>query len=201
MKIKIVAMALSLAGLAAMTSCGDDLDALPGLWEGTPTTIGTVSQMNSTASMSMEFNTAPGDTRSGDVTFRMMINTENATVPQFDGMVESYALNVASTAMAKGTYTLVDDDEIVIHLDPSSITVAVDPEAVKYQANVFTEEQKPVVDSLMPFAAAHIQQVLRPQVSAELLKFTHIDDVKIKDDRIMSCEINDHDYTFRKVQM
>lgn len=185
----------------AISSCGDQLDALPGLWEGTPTTIGSVSQMNSTASVSMEFTTDPGDGRTGDVTLRAIINTEQATVPQFDGMVASYALDVASTATIKGKYVVVDDDEVMLTLDPASLKVNIDPEGVRYQSNVFTEEQKPVVDSLMPYAVAHLKAVISPQISKEFLKYARIDDVKIKDNRILSCEIDDRDYTFRRIEM
>lgn len=202
MKFKGIFGLMLLAPMAVVTySCGEQLDDLPGLWEGTPITLGSVSQMNSTASISMEFSTVPGDGRTGDVVLRAMINTEQATVPQFDGMVASYALDVASTAMINGKYAIVDDDEIVLTLDPSTLRVNVDPDAVRYQANVFTDEQKPMVDSLMPYAAAHLQAVIKPQISSEFLKYAHIDDVKIKDNRIMSCEIEDRDYTFRKVEM
>lgn len=193
--------AAALCAAMSLYSCGDRLDALPGLWEGTPVTIGSVSQMNSTASISMEFQTVPGGGETGDVALRAMINTEDATVPQLDGMVESYALDVASTAYIMGKYTVVDDDKILITLDPSSLDVKVDPDAVRYGSNIFTDEQKPVVDSLMPYAAAHLQAVIKPQISKEFLKFGTLDDVKIKDGRILYCEIADRDYTFRKVEM
>lgn len=199
--MKINHALFAIAALLAFTGCGDRLDVLPGLWDGTPVMLGSQSQMNSTTTVTMEFNAAPGSERTGDVTLRAFISTEDATVPQFDGMVESYALNVASTAMVNGKYNIIDDDEVALTLDPTSLQVRVDPDAVKYRSIVFTDEQKPIIDSLMPAAAEHIAAVLRPQISQELYKYSRLHDVKIKDGSIMSCEIGDRDYTFRKVNM
>jgi hypothetical protein len=197
--MKISTALAAIGATLFMTACGNELDSLPGLWEGTPVTLGSVSQMNSTANISMEFNTSPGNGQTGTVTLRALINMEEATVPQFDGMVESYALNVAGTAMMNGKYAIVDDDEVAITLDPTSLTVNVDPQAVKYQSNIFTEAQKPTVDSLLPAAASHLASVIRPQISREFLQYSMLDDVKIKNGDIMSCEIADRDYTFRKI--
>ncbi len=199
--MKLKHLVVALAAIAGVSGCGDNLDVLPGLWDGTPVMLGSQSQMNSTATVSMEFNAAPGNTVTGDVTLRAFINMEEATVPQFDGMVESYALNVAATAMINGKYNIIDDDEVVLTLDPTTLTVHVDPDAVKYRSNVFTNEQRPIVDSLMPAAAEHLAAVIRPQISQEFYKYNRLDDVKIKDGAIMSCEIGDRDFTFRKVNM
>ncbi len=66
---------------------------------------------------------------------------EEATVPQFDLNGGELCLNVAGTAMMNGKYAIVDDDEVAITLDPTSLTVNVDPQAIKYQSNIFTESQ------------------------------------------------------------
>ncbi|MDE7125506.1 MAG: hypothetical protein K2O12_03385, partial [Muribaculaceae bacterium] len=71
MKIKYAFIAAAV--LLFAYGCGDRLDVLPGLWDGTPTVLGSQSQMNSTATVSMEFNAAPGNTRGGDVTLRAYI--------------------------------------------------------------------------------------------------------------------------------
>lgn len=181
--------------------CGDRLEVLPGLWDSTPTTLGSQSQMNSTATISMEFNEVPGSSRNGDVVLRAYINMEEATVPQYDNLVESYALSVAATARINGKYNIIDDDEVVITLDPTSLEVVVDPEAVKFRNNVITDAQKPMLDSLRPAAAAHLEAVIRPQISQEFYKYDRLDDIKIKNGSFMSCEIGDRDYTFRKVPM
>jgi len=196
MKIKYLFLAAVV--LACACSSCNRFKALPGLWTGTPAMLGNPGQTSSTAITSMEFNAAEGSKNSGNVVLRAIVNMEGATVPQFDGMVASYALTATASAVIDGKYSIVDDDEILLSLDPASLEVKVDPAAVKYRPGTFSDEQLPIIDSLMPDAAEHLTSVIRPLISQEFYKYNKLDDVKIEHDTMMTFEIGDTDYIFHK---
>ncbi len=196
--MKIKYLFLAAVALACVCSSCNRFKALPGLWTGTPAMLSNPGQPSSTAITSIEFNAAEGNKRSGEVVLRALVNMESATVPQFDGMVVSYALTATASAVIDGKYNIVDDDEILLSLDPASLEVKVSPAAVKYRPGTFSDEQLPIIDSLMPDAAQHLASVIRPLISQEFYKYSKLDDVKIEHNTILTFEIANSDYIFHK---
>ena len=132
----------------------------------------------------------------GTVTMMAMITVENAM--QFnDSLVSPLQITASGTAMITGVYQAKDDDELMISLDVTSMSVNVDPEAVQLNYNVLSEESKPIVEKLRPGAMVLATQQINRAAQNIFSNVTKIDDIHVKGS-IMTCEINDHDLIFNK---
>lgn len=191
--------------LGMFASC-DSTPNIEGTWSGSGTNLGTSGKedvagvnVNSHITTDITFIPTSNNKRTGDVEFLATVVTSDA-VPFDSTIVAPYEVTVTAIATAKGSYSIVDDDEIIIALDNSSITMNVDPDAVTYDSNVLTGADGAQVDSLKPQIVAIFSARLLPLVRTHLDAFQHIDDVHVSKD-MMSCEINNRDFTFRRQVM
>lgn len=135
--------------------------------------------------------------RDGSVTASYLVNFTEAAAPN-DSLISPYQISVSGTAMVNGKWQYVEgeDDEIAIVYDMTTLKVQIDPEAVKMQANVITDQQVPKLDDMMP---------------ALVSKYTHMvenyfkqtptvvwDDVKVKKP-ILRYEIGHDNYLLQQV--
>ena len=114
-----------------------------------------------------------------------------------DSLVSPLQITASGTAMITGVYQAKDDDELMISLDVTSMSVNVDPEAVQLNYNVLSEESKPIVEKLRPGAMVLATQQINRAAQNIFSNVTKIDDIHVKGS-IMTCEINDHDLIFNK---
>lgn len=184
---------------------------IEGTWAGTPSRYETpqpaaasgsngavVTNISTQIATRMTFIPDQAKSGTGIVEFASDIDAVN-TVPFDSTMVDPYEINIAATAVCSGTYHFDDRDEIVIAIDPVSVRVTVDPEGVNYSENVLTGQQAPQIDSLRPALVQRYTRQLIPVMNDYYSRFTRVDDIKVKND-ILSCEINDRDYTFRRAR-
>lgn len=142
----------------------------------------------------------PDAQKSGAGTVEFMSNVDVINTVPFEGkLVDPFEINIGATAVCTGTYHFEDQDDIVIAIDPASIKVDIDPQAVNYSENIATGQDAAHIDSLRPVLVRQYTRQLLPLMKDYYSKITRIDDIKVKDG-IMSCEINDRDLTFRRAQ-
>ena len=184
---------------------------IEGTWNGAPvryeqrTAPGAVGSdgavaTNVSTQIATNMTFVPDAQKSGTGTVEFMSNVDVINTVPFEGkLVDSFEINIGATAVCTGTYHFEDQDDIVIAIDPASIKVDIDPQAVNYSENIATGQDAAQIDSLRPALVRQYTRQLLPLMKDYYSKITRIDDIKVKDG-IMSCEINDRDLTFRRAQ-
>jgi lipoprotein len=193
----ILASGLAIA-TAALTSCDRYAD-VAGSWTGMPDrSLAVAGAIDATSTISLDFAQQPASKAkdNGLLTISASIDA-NQPVTGGDFENAAYEVSVAASASMTGTWTFVDDDDIVVSLDPSTFTVTVDPDGVTFAEDLVSGMQQPQLDSLSTATATRWQNVIEPAIKTEFLKYGKLDDIKIKNG-IMTFEINDRDYTFRR---
>lgn len=207
-KTKLLKTACACAA-AAMTLCMASCDKTPdltGVWEGAPSQLmqsGTRDVSGTLASSQIAsriiFTPSQDNKRMGSVSITSDITLMDA-VPADSMVVSTYEVSVSATSSIAGTYHFEDgdDDDVLIALDNSTLQVNVDPEAVTYNVNVLDGVQSPELEKMRPALAQRYQQHLKTALQLEYAKYQKLNDVKVKNG-ILSCEINDRDFSFRLV--
>ena len=184
---------------------------IEGTWNGAPvryeqrTAPGAVGSdgavaTNVSTQIATNMTFVPDAQKSGAGTVEFMSNVDVINTVPFEGkLVDPFEINIGATAVCTGTYHFEDQDDIVIAIDPASIKVDIDPQAVNYSENIATGQDAAQIDSLRPALVRQYTRQLLPVMKDYYSKITRIDDIKVKDG-IMSCEINDRDLTFRRAQ-
>ena len=194
---RISVIAASAATLFALNSC-DDRPDISGTWTGTPSRMeNIVGSSDADATISITFSAPDSKAETGAVVISALIDGNQT---EMSGENMSYDLSVAATATVKGrwTYEEGEDDDLILALDLSSLQVQVDPNGVTFGNDVMTDSSTPMVDSLSAVTAAKWQNSLTKAMSAKFSELQKISDIKIHKGGIMSCEISDRDFTFRK---
>lgn len=184
---------------------------IEGTWNGAPVRYeqptapgavgsdGTVAT-NVSTQIATNMTFVPDAQKSGAGTVEFMSNVDVINTVPFEGkLVDPFEINIGATAVCTGTYHFEDQDDIVIAIDPASIKVDIDPQAVNYSENIATGQDAAQTDSLRPALVRQYTRQLLLLMKDYYSKITRIDDIKVKDG-IMSCEINDRDLTFRRSQ-
>ena len=191
------------AGLLAlaltMSSCDEKAqlaESIQGEWTGNPEKILDTGAANASMVRVLEFTKGATDTE-GTVTMTAMITVEN-TMPFNDSIVTPLQISASGTATITGVYQAKDDDELLISLDVTSMSVSVDPDAVSLNYNVLTENSAASVDQLKPGASVLATQQINRAAQNAFSNITEIDDIHVKGN-MMSCEINKRDLVFSKV--
>ena len=184
---------------------------IEGTWNGAPvryeqrTAPGAVGSdgavaTNVSTQIATNMTFVPDAQKSGAGTVEFMSNVDVINTVPFEGkLVDPFEINIGATAVCTGTYHFEDQDDVVIAIDPASIKVDIDPQAVNYSENIATRQDAAQTDSLRPALVRQYTRQLLPVMKDYYSKITRIDDIKVKDG-IMSCEINDRDLTFRRAQ-
>ncbi len=191
-----------LALTAALYSSCDNRADISGVWSGTPTRVENIAGADlANATMTFVFsNDSVDDSNDGGSVFISALIDANQAVSSKDATLDSpYEVSVAATATITGkwSYEAGEDDDIVIVLDPQSLQVKVDPHGVTFSNDILTGTQQPVLDSLSTATAAAWTKSISAAMSTKFHSISKLSDIKINNG-IMSCEINDRDYTFRK---
>ncbi len=193
----ILASGLTIA-VATLTSCDRHADVV-GSWTGMPErSLAVAGAIDATSTISLDLAQQPASNAkdNGLLTISAVID---ANQPVTGGDIENaaYEVSVAASASMTGSWTFIDDDDIAVSLDPATFTINVDPDGVTFAEDIVSGMQEPQLDSLSAVTATRWQNAIGPAIKTEFLKYGKLDDIKIKNG-IMTFEINDRDYTFRR---
>lgn len=166
---------------------------IQGTWTGTPERLNDAENVTSTIVETYTFtpDEVNPKAKNGNVT---ITGNVSSNIPV---AVSPVSISAAATTSIQGTWTVIDDDEIVLVLDPKSLQVKVDPEAVTVSNDIFTDQNIPQVDSLRREVTANIAAQLRRDAEIHYMSVRQLDDVKIKGP-ILKFEIADIEYVLTR---
>ena len=180
-------------GAVMLTSCNPNerlAEEVQGCWTGNPETLQDTGAM--TASLVRVFQFTKGTTPTeGTVTMTAVITVEN-TMQSNDSIITPLQISASGTATITGVYQAKDDDELIVRLDNTSLSVSVDPDGVQLNYDVLTGDSAPMADRLKPGAAVLATQQINRAAQHLFSNFTEIEDIHINGD-VMHCEVKDVD--------
>lgn len=194
--------ALTVLGALIFISSGSRTDRFAGEWMGTPTRMMDIpGASDATSTISIDFAPSADVRRGGDVLMSATIDVSQAVTGSVISPDAPYQVDVAATASIRGRYVAEDDDDddILLHLDPSTLQVNVDPAGVTFSENILTGLQRPTLDSLTMQTVDAWRVLITSAIRDEFYKYQKIDDIKVHHGDMLSCEVADRDYTFRRV--
>lgn len=196
-KLIIPALAIA-AALPLLSSCDTRQklsDEIQGIWAGTPEELTNTGAARATMVRMMEF-TSTGTSGEGNVTITAMITVDN-TMPANDSIVTPLTISASGTATITGVYQAKDDDDLLLNLDASSMTVSVDPEGVQLNYDILTGNSGPQLKSLRPAAAMLASQQIDHAARSVFFNLTEIEDIKVNNN-LLECEMGHKGLTFRR---
>lgn len=179
-------------------SCDDTarlIKDVTGTWSGAPEKLVDNSASSATIIDTYTFTAIP-DTKGGNVTITSLISVTG----QIDGaqaIVQPFSLSASGTASIQGTWTAIDDDEIALSLEPKTLDVNIDPQAVVLSSSLLSGNTSAAVDSMKPALVQTIKAQVQQAVTARYLSMKHLDDVDVKGS-ILKYEIGKHHYTMSR---
>lgn len=194
-----------LLGMAAvcallLSSCNEKASLakeVAGTWSGAPVTVSDNAAGDYTVIDTYVF-TIDKTGESGNVEIASMINgTLPATHPalSFDQPISA---GISGKTTIEGSWRAIDDDEIVVMLDPESMKVEVNPVELVLSENILSKEttDKPqdMSATVAQVVKADFQRVMLPYYT----RINHLDDVKVKDNSILKFEIGKTDYSLMR---
>lgn len=197
MKTSLTSLLIGVA-IVATTSCNEQAslaNKLSGSWVGTPERVETTdARTTTTITQSLSFALENGSKISGPVEASAQFTVESGT-PLTATTVQPIAMTVSGVATISGKWEAIDDDEVAVRYDFSSMKVSVDPSDVVLEYNIATQSSAPVDSTLTPSMVAAIKASLERVFHNQIFNYAKIDDIKIKGP-LMSCEINKRDFSF-----
>lgn len=185
--------------IMTFSSCTRHPDVI-GTWTGTPTRIDNISAAcDANATYSISFSSDSKNGNSGEVIISAVIDANQPVEAELSSFDRPYEVSVAATAVISGkwSYEKDDDEDIIVSLDPNTLTVNVDPHGVTFSNDILTGTQQPMIDSLSNAAASAWQKSITKAMCDRFYQLNKISDIKVNNG-IMSCEVHDRDYTLRR---
>ncbi len=199
---KFITSACLFAALA-LVSCNDNArlaSQVQGAWTGTPENFTDNSVVTATILETFDFlsdgTVVAKGSHGGSVVIVGMISASTQVVADA-GLVEPLSLTATAKSNISGTWTVIDDDEIALSLNPQSLTIDVDPSTLVVEGNVLTGSDTPKIDSIRPSVAATIGASMKRALENRYASFRHLDDVKVKGP-LLKFEIGKMDCVFTR---
>ncbi|MDE6093381.1 MAG: hypothetical protein K2F61_01210 [Muribaculaceae bacterium] len=192
-----IAAATLLTALAACDSEAKLAREVTGTWASTPEKLIDSDALSAATIHMIQFTPSLSDNKSGDLQMTELISVTNAVQTDTISILEPYSVSAAGLATLNGSWAVIDDDEISLHLDESTLDVSIDPDATLLSINELTNATTTSVDSLKPIVTANLKRQITQLVKNRIFDINKIDDIKITGN-LMSCEINRRDITFRR---
>lgn len=104
---------------------------------------------------------------------------------------------VKGNVCASGTWTVKDDNEIIVKLDPSKTVVNVDTASLTLRYAKLTDAPVDSLNTIKKRVAANIPEVIKPMLAGKVQKMRKFDDVRITGNT-MSLEAGHNKMTFTK---
>lgn len=173
--LSLLTIGLTLASCDSKSSLAKEMS---GSWSGAPERIeSTQTAANITCTDTYDFTEETG-IAGGNVTIAGMLSV---SAPMLSGgETGGYSISAAANTTISGTWTVTDDDEVEMILDPRSLTVNIDPDALELKTDSLGA-QAPQVDSIAPGLSDQLRQLLTGVMEEHYLSQRHLDDVKVKD--------------------
>lgn len=187
----------ALGTVSVLSSCthGPKID---GTWQAAPERLAIAGVADAYSTVTLDFAPLQSKNSPGQVDISAVIEVQQASPASSHGVNSTWETSVTATASATGTYAYVDDDELVLTIDPSSLSVNVDPNDVVYTASSSALMEASQIDSLSAAATNRWRLLLTPAVREQMLQYRMIDDIKIHHGNMMSVEINNRETTLHK---
>lgn len=185
MKKTFLYMASALLAASFMSSCGGGnslAKRIEGSWQGTPQAIASSSE--GIITMTDVWNFIGDDTKSsgGDLVITSLASVEWPLTLSGDSIApgaDPYAVTISATVSLNAVWDLDShdpDDEILVSIDPKTLSVSIDPDAVAVSAN----GQPATVDSIPAGIFADARRELLKSAQTRFFPVNHLDDVEIK---------------------
>ncbi len=193
----------AVAATAILASCESPsrlASQVEGEWAGAPQRITDTDFSYVSLTPAYEFVRDGADSKGGTITLTAQTDISlPADGFQADSIGETpVSFTVAAVVTASGTWKAVDDDEIVVHFNPSTVVTSIDSEAVcEYTSPISVTDRAATVE-LPAQSIKSISRQLTTTVTAFVGSVHKFDDIKVKD-TLMKCEIGKKDYTFSRI--
>jgi hypothetical protein len=198
---KITLFAAAAALLVAVSACNERkalAGKVSGEWATAPVKLDNNMAGQSSVIDNMILIVDPASGEGGQINVSSMVSLARSTGAEV-APSGAYEVSVAATASIAGTWRAIDDDEIDVSLDFSSLNVEVDPSQVALVSNPLTGGEYAQTDSVKPQLAEYYRSEITRQLQAYYGAWNRFDDVKVdKPGTTMSLEISDRDYVFRR---
>lgn len=184
--------ALSLVSCDGSSRLAKDIQ---GSWSGTPENFIDNSAVTTTILETYDFSSAESGAKSGNLTIAGMI-TISTQVLADAGFEQPLTLTASARSTVSGTWTVIDDDEITVALDPATLNVEVDPEQVVAEGNLLGT-QTPDIKEMRQGVAQTIADNMKRALGVRYASVRHLDDVKVKG-TLLKFEIGNMDCVFTR---
>ena len=177
--------AIAAAAACIFLSCDEEArlaSELDGSWSGVPVTIS--NDISGLVTGVDTYLFSKTDSKQGTVDIATMISVSNA-LPEDSALVQPYSHTISAKAVATGTWMVTDDDEVNIAVDPASIVVTVDPDAIDFDTSLLTGNEAPVVDSMNAKQVSIVCAQIRKEMVNYYSSMSKLDDVRIKSDKLV----------------
>lgn len=198
-KMKKIFYGIALACVLGLTSCDESArlaKSIEGTWSGAPeqfvNEVGTQATMVETIAFERD-----STSKSGDVLISSIVSSTHS-IPGDSSVVAPFSVTAAAKSYIMGKWQVIDDDEVVLQLDPASMVVSVDPDAVLLSANVLSGSTASDTEALKPQVMEIIKSKLTVALQAHYFAMRHLDDVKVKDGSTLKFEVAKTDYVFMR---
>ncbi|WP_304973634.1 hypothetical protein [uncultured Duncaniella sp.] len=108
----------------------------------------------------------------------------NEALPGDSSIIQPISLTAAAKVTAQGSWVATDDDEISLTIDPTTIEISIDPQAVVLETSLLNGEDEDVASTLKPDVVERVKKQIARIVTVKYLDLKHFDDIKIKDGRM-----------------
>ncbi|MDE7470388.1 MAG: hypothetical protein K2M57_02960 [Paramuribaculum sp.] len=173
--LSLLAIGLTLASCDSKSSLAKDMS---GSWAGAPERINSPQTAATiTCTDTYDFIEETG-IAGGNVTIAGMMSVSAPMLSSGD--TGGYSISAAANTTISGTWTVTDEDEVEMILDPRSLTVNIDPDALELRTDSLGV-QAPQVDSIAPGLTDRLRQLLTGVMEEHYLSQRHLDDVEVSD--------------------
>lgn len=193
MKKTFLYIASAFVAASLLSSCGSGnslAKKIEGSWQGNPQAIASSGEGIITMTDEWAFVGDDNKATGGDLIITSMASVEWPLSIAGDSIApgaDPYAVTVAATVSLNAVWDIDQhdpDDEIVVSIDPKTLSVSIDPDAVAVSA-----DGKPAtVDSIPGEIYASVRRELLKSAQTRFFPVNHLDDVEIKGD-VLKFEI------------
>lgn len=195
--MKLLYFATILLSIPFFSSC-ESYPELDGSWTGTPDELHIAGISYATAVTSITFQSSPRNSGQGDVTISSLIKA-GGPLNQVLSISTPYDIDISATATISGTWSFEEDenDEVLIFLDHSTLSVTIDPETIMFSKNTTDDgDDSSLTEGLRRQIANMYSMSISREMGQHLFKYSKLDDVKVVKS-ILSFEIDDRHMVFR----
>lgn len=186
-----------------LSSCDENArlaKELHGTWAGTPENVTDNTAITATLIETYSFTDA-AQTMSkgaygGDISITGMISCSTQILAD-STIIEPVTLTASAVSTINGTWTVIDDDEIAVSLNPQTLVVTMDPDTVSVANNVVTNNDNPSIEKLRPGITVTLRDGIKHTLSMRYASIRQLDDIKIKGP-LLKFEIGKNDYVFTR---